>query len=67
MLHSRRSYEIATKIAYRNGCRIGIPKGGNMDCTMVRAAPVLPAGYELHQRKSFTGSGDGAANGVGKV
>jgi len=39
------SLEIATKIAYRNGGRIGIPKGGNMDCTMVAAAPVLPMGY----------------------
>jgi hypothetical protein len=38
-------YEIATKIAYRNGARIGIPKGGAMDCAMVAAAPVLPAGY----------------------
>jgi hypothetical protein len=33
------------KIAHRNGGRIGIPKGGAMDCTMVAAAPVLPAGY----------------------
>jgi hypothetical protein len=38
-------FEIATKIAYRNGGRIGIPKGGNVDCTTVAAAPVLPAGY----------------------
>ena len=42
---AKESFEIATKIAYRNGGRIGIPKGGNMDCTMVGAAPVLPAGY----------------------
>jgi hypothetical protein len=39
------SFEIATKFAYRNGGRIGSPKGGSMDCTMVAAAPVLPAGY----------------------
>jgi len=39
------SFEIATKIAYRNGGQIGIPRGGNMDCAMVAAAPVLPAGY----------------------
>ena len=39
------SYEIAAKIAYRNGGRIGIPKGGSMDCAMVAAAAVLPAGY----------------------
>jgi hypothetical protein len=42
---AKESYEIATKIAYRNGGRIVSPKGGNMDCTMVAAAPVLPAGY----------------------
>jgi S1/P1 nuclease len=42
---SQESFEIATKFAYRNGGRIGIPKGGNMDCAMVAVAPVLPAGY----------------------
>ena len=42
---AKESYEIATKIAYRNGVRIGIPKGGNLDCKMVAAAPVLPVGY----------------------
>jgi hypothetical protein len=42
---AKESFEIATKIAYRNGGPIGIPKGGIMDCTMVAAAPVLPAGY----------------------
>jgi hypothetical protein len=41
---AKESYEIATKIAYRNGGRIGIPKGGNRDCTMEAAAPVLPVG-----------------------
>jgi S1/P1 Nuclease len=44
---AKESFEIATKIAYRNGGRIGTPKGGNMDCTMVGAAPVLPAGYPV--------------------
>ena len=34
-----------TKIAYRNGGLSGSPRGGNMDCAMVAAAPVLPAGY----------------------
>ena len=29
---AKESYEIATKIAYRNGGRIGIPKGENEDC-----------------------------------
>ena len=42
---AKESFEIATKIAYRNGGRIGTPKGRNMDCTMVAAAPVLPVGY----------------------
>jgi hypothetical protein len=42
---AKESYEIATKIAYRNGGRIGIPKTGNVDCTMVAAVPVLPVGY----------------------
>jgi hypothetical protein len=44
---AKESYEIATKIAYRNGGRIGIPRGGGMDCTMVAAAPVLPTGYAV--------------------
>jgi hypothetical protein len=38
---AKESFEIATKIAYRNGGQIGIPKAGAMDCTMVAAAPVL--------------------------
>ena len=36
---AKESFEIATKIAYRNGGRIGIP------CTMVATAPALPVGY----------------------
>ena len=42
---AKESFEIATKIAYLNGGRIGIPKAGAMDCAMVAAAPVLPVGY----------------------
>ena len=42
---AKESYEIATKIAYRNDGRIGIPKGENKDCRDVKAAPVLPVGY----------------------
>jgi hypothetical protein len=42
---AKESFEIATKFAYRNGGRIGIPKGGSMDCTMVASALVLPEGY----------------------
>ena len=45
---AKESFEIATKIAYRNGGRIGIPKGGNKDCRDVQAAPVLPAGYVVN-------------------
>jgi S1/P1 Nuclease len=45
---AKESSEIATKIAYRNDGRIGIPKAGAMDCTMVTAAPVLPAGYVVN-------------------
>ena len=44
-LWAKESFEIATKIAYRNGGRIGIPKGENKDCREVQAAPVLPVGY----------------------
>jgi hypothetical protein len=42
---AKESFEFATKFAYRNGGQIGIPKGGNMDCPMLAAAPVLPVGY----------------------
>jgi S1/P1 Nuclease len=42
---AKESFEIATKIAYGNGGRIGISKGGTPDCTMVATAPVLPPGY----------------------
>jgi hypothetical protein len=42
---AKESFEIATKFAYQNGGRVGIPRGGNKDCTTVVAAPVLPAGY----------------------
>jgi hypothetical protein len=42
---AKESFEIATKIAYRNGGRIGMAKTGAMDCTMVAGAPVLAAGY----------------------
>jgi S1/P1 Nuclease len=42
---AKESFEIATKIAYRNGGLIGSPKGGNKDCTTVIAAAALPVGY----------------------
>jgi hypothetical protein len=31
-----------------NGASIGTPKAGAMDCTMVAAAPVLPAEYVVN-------------------
>ena len=48
---AKESFEIATKIAYRNGGRIGSPRGGNKDCTTVVAAPVLPVGYVVSARR----------------
>jgi S1/P1 Nuclease len=45
---AKESFEIATKIAYRNGGRIGSPKGGNKDCGDVQSAPVLPMGYVVN-------------------
>jgi len=44
----KESYEIATKIAYRNGGRIGTPKPEALDCAMVAADPVLPVGYVVN-------------------
>jgi hypothetical protein len=38
---AKESFELATKIAYRNGGRIGIPR----DCAMMATAPVLPVVY----------------------
>jgi S1/P1 Nuclease len=35
---AKESFEIATKIAYRNGGRIGSPRSGNKDCREVQAA-----------------------------
>src|SRR5262249_22073069 len=42
---AKKSYEIATKIAYQNGRVVGGPKAGNRDCTTVTTAPLLPVGY----------------------
>ena len=47
MSRGQRSFEIATKIAYRNGGRIGTPKPEAGDCVMVATANVLPAGYSV--------------------
>jgi S1/P1 Nuclease len=48
---AKESFEIATKFAYRNGGRIGSPRGGNMNCTMVAAALVLPVGYVVNAKR----------------
>ena len=42
---AKESFKIATKIAYRNGGRIGIPKAGNTDCMVFAGTSALPAGY----------------------
>jgi hypothetical protein len=44
---AKERFEIATKIAYRNGGRIGIRKAAIR--TMVAAVPVVPMGYWLMQ------------------
>jgi hypothetical protein len=44
---AKESFEIATKFAYRNGQPIGSPRSTNIDCSMIAAAPVLPAGYVI--------------------
>jgi hypothetical protein len=41
---AKESFEIAAKFAYQNGRLSGSPRGGNKDCTIITAAPVLPAG-----------------------
>ena len=48
---AKESFEIATKFAYHNEGRVGSPRGSNMDCTMVAAAPVLPPGYVVNARR----------------
>ena len=35
---AKESYKIAMKFAYQNGGRIGIPRSGNLDCTIERPA-----------------------------
>ncbi len=45
---AKESFEIAAKIAYRNGGQIGVPRGGATDCAMVAAAPALPVGYVVN-------------------
>jgi hypothetical protein len=47
---AKESFEIAPKIAYRNGGLIVNPRSGNKDCTTVTAAPVLPVGYVVNAR-----------------
>jgi hypothetical protein len=47
---AKESFEIATKIAYRNGGLSGSPKAGNSDCTTLPASSVLPVGYVVSAR-----------------
>ena len=54
---AKESYEIATKIAYRNGEVIGSPRGENKDCTMIVAAPVLFLGDTLLVRAGLLTEG----------
>jgi hypothetical protein len=51
---AKESFEIAPKIAYRNGGVIGAPKSGNTDCTSVATVPVLSVG----SGKSFCRQGN---------
>ena len=46
---AKQSYEIATKIAYRNGGWIGMP------CTMVATAPALPVGFVVSASRIVIG------------
>ncbi len=48
---AKESFEITTKIAYRNGGLTGSPRAGNKDCMMVAAAPVLPVGYVVSAKR----------------
>jgi len=48
---AKESYEIATKIAYRNGGLTGTPRAGNKDCTTATEAPMLSAGYAVSARR----------------
>jgi hypothetical protein len=49
---AKESYEIGTKIAYRNRGQIGIPKGGNKDCRDVQAAAASFSSITLSARYS---------------
>jgi hypothetical protein len=68
---AKECFDIATKIAYRNGGRIGGPRGGNMNCMMVAAAPVLPGSYvvrarRIANRRMILGIPLGGSSNVGK-
>jgi hypothetical protein len=51
--HSGR--KIAKKPRESKAGRIGSPMGGNMDCTMVAGAPVLPVGTLLTRGRLLIG------------
>ena len=48
---AKESYEIATKIAYKNGALRGAPKGKWRDCREVTDATVVPDGLCGHSEK----------------
>ena len=54
---AKESFEIATKIAYRNDGRIGIPRGGNKDCTMTAVAPTTYPGGSTEVRAGLLTEG----------
>jgi hypothetical protein len=47
---AKKSFEIAVKIAYRNGTAPGTPKGSAKECREVSQVKVLPAGYSRTAR-----------------
>ena len=49
---AKESFEVAVKVAYRNGTVRGTPKGQHKACSEVKAAAVLPAGYGTTVRQA---------------
>jgi hypothetical protein len=51
MLSKLSGREIIEKTRGEQGGRIESPRGSNMDCTIVAAAPVLPEGFVFSARR----------------
>jgi hypothetical protein len=47
---AKESYEISTKIAYRNGKEIGTPKGRTPDCAMARLGSCVSCRTRCHRK-----------------